>query len=119
MNDKTTYNIAYRNSTCEDVAATVRKMLKKKSDYEVGEVIVCRKYLKLKGIKCSVNFEYVVKAIRGDTITIEDLGGDKKLDLKRYVVKKHFIHSYCRTCHSFQGSSIDDKITVFDWKFLT
>jgi ATP-dependent exoDNAse (exonuclease V) alpha subunit len=32
--------------------------------------------------------------------------------------QKHFIHSYCRTCHSFQGSSINRTITVFDWRFF-
>jgi hypothetical protein len=25
------------------------------------------------------------------------------------------VHNYCRTCHSFQGSSIDEGITIFDW----
>ena len=115
---KTTYNIAYRNTTCEDVAGAVRRMLKKRSDYEVGEVLVCRKYLKLKGIKCSVNFEYIIKTIKGSYITIEDLSSKKSIDLKRELIQKHFIHSYCRTCHSFQGSSISDKITIFDWKFV-
>ena len=33
------------------------------------------------------------------------------------VIQKNFIHNYCRTCHSFQGSSIDDAITIFDHKF--
>ncbi len=54
---ETTNNRAYRNSTCEGVSATVRKMLNKTTDFEVGEVLVCRKYLELKGGKCSVNFE--------------------------------------------------------------
>ena len=53
----TVNNIAYRNSTCESVASTVRNMLKKKTDYEVGEVLVCRKYLKVKGCRCNLNFE--------------------------------------------------------------
>ncbi len=53
----TTNNIAYRNTTCESLAGTVRKMLKKSSDFEVGEVLVCRKCLRIKGGKCSVNFE--------------------------------------------------------------
>jgi hypothetical protein len=114
----TTNNIAYRNTTCESVAGAVRKMLKKTSDFEVDEVLVCRKYLKIKGGKCSVNFEYSVKAIKGDTITIVDLNGEKTFDINRELLKKHFIHSYCRTCHSFQGSSIEGKVTVFDWKFF-
>ena len=32
------------------------------------------------------------------------------------IIRSHFIHNYCRTCHSCQGSSIDDKITIYDWK---
>ena len=27
------------------------------------------------------------------------------------------MHNYCRTCHSFQGSTIDEAITIFDHKF--
>ncbi|MFM7990157.1 MAG: C-terminal helicase domain-containing protein, partial [Candidatus Fonsibacter sp.] len=26
------------------------------------------------------------------------------------------MHNYCRTCHSFQGSTIDEAITIFDHK---
>ena len=113
---QTTSNIAYKNSTCEGVEAAVRKMLNKTSEYEVGEVLVCRKYLKLKGVKCNVNFEYDVKAISGNTVTLEE--GSDKIVLTMDHVRKHFIHSYCRTCHSFQGSSINDKITIFDWNFF-
>ena len=54
---ETTSNIAYRNSTCEKVAATVRDMRGKTTEYDMGEVLVCRKYLKLKGRRCSVIFE--------------------------------------------------------------
>ena len=32
-------------------------------------------------------------------------------------IEANFIHGYCRTCHSFQGSTIDDRITIFDWNF--
>ena len=33
------------------------------------------------------------------------------------LIKKNFVHNYCRTCHSFQGSTIEDAITIFDHKF--
>ena len=33
------------------------------------------------------------------------------------LIKKNFVHNYCRTCHSFQGSTIDEAITIFDHKF--
>ena len=116
---KTAQNIAYKNSTCESVAKDVRKMLKKTDDYEVGEVLVCRKYLKISsGTKCSVNFEYIIKAVKEGSIVIKELHASTSLELKLDVIRKRFIHSYCRTCHSFQGSSIDGKITIFDWRFF-
>lgn len=116
---RTTSNIAYKNSTCETVAKDVRQMLNKTDDYEVGEVLVCRKYLKVSsGTKCSVNFEYTIEAVKAGSLIIKELHSATALELKLEVIKKHFIHSYCRTCHSFQGSSIDDKITIFDWRFF-
>jgi 5-methylcytosine-specific restriction endonuclease McrA len=39
------------------------------------------------------------------------------MEIGRNTADRYFIHSYCRTCHSFQGSSIDDKITILDWRF--
>ena len=115
---KTPNNIAYKNSTCETVAQTVRKMLKKIEEYEIGEVLVCRKYLKGKFGKCSVNFEYVIQAVKSGGIVLKELHGQKPFELNLDLIKKHFIHSYCRTCHSFQGSSIEGKITIFDWRFF-
>ena len=38
------------------------------------------------------------------------------MTLPIHLIKKNFVHNYCRTCHSFQGSSIDEAITVFDHK---
>ena len=112
---ETASNIAYKNSTCEGVAKAVRKMLNKTDDYEVGERLVCRKYLKHNGSKYNVNFEYDITAIEGTTISIQALGETVIRKLKLDHIQKHFIHSYCRTCHSFQGSSISEKITIFDW----
>jgi hypothetical protein len=81
--------------------------------------LVCRKYLKISsGLKCSVNFEFTIEEVKENSLTIKELGSTKTLDLKLDLIKKHFIHSYCRTCHSFQGSSIEGEITIFDWKFF-
>ena len=33
------------------------------------------------------------------------------------LIKKNFVHNHCRTCHSFQGSTIEEAITIFDHKF--
>ena len=68
--------------------------------------------------KCSANFEYIVKKVNDGSIVLKEIHGNASFEQNLDVIKKHFIHSYCRTCHSFQGSSISDKITVFDWRFF-
>ena len=32
------------------------------------------------------------------------------------MVRDNFIHNYCKTCHNFQGSSIDGAMMIFDCK---
>ena len=115
---RTETNIAFKNSTCELVAKAVRKiLLKKTADYNAGEKIVCRKYLKLKNLKFNVNFEYTIDTITGSNFTIIDESTDQAFTLPKDLIQKNFIHSYCRTCHSFQGSSVNEAITIFDTDF--
>ena len=49
---------------------------------------------------------------------LEDIGSEKVYTVSLDLIKKHFIHGYCRTCHSYQGSTIKDEITIFDWNFF-
>ena len=108
----TNFNIAYKNVTCNDVSEKVRRMLRKKQEYEEGEVLVCRKYTKLGKSKIvfNVNYEYTMTEVREATLCLD---GDFWLPLP--LVRTAFVHNYCRSCHSFPGSSIDDAITIFDW----
>ena len=39
------------------------------------------------------------------------------ITLKIHLIKKNFVHNYCKTCHSFQRNNIDDAIAIFDHKF--
>ena len=115
---QTQNNIAFKNSTCEQVAKKVRKyLLKKEADYEVGEKLVCRKYFKIKNAKLQVNFEHTIDSITGTNFTIVDESTDQVLKVPKDLIQKNFIHSYCRTCHSYQGSFIDEAITIFDTDF--
>ena len=114
----TANNIAFRNSTCELVSKAVRKNLfKKQADYEVGEKLVCRKYFKLKTLKFNVNFEHTIDCIKDNAFTIVDESTDQAFALPKDLIQKNFVHSYCRTCHSYQGSSIDEAITIYDTDF--
>ena len=114
---QTTNNIAYMNSTCESVSKIVRENAGKTEDYEVGEKLVCRKFVKEGSYKFRVNFEFAIVASDENTVTLKDESLNETVTIKKSTVQKNFVYSYCRTCHSFQGSSIDDKITIFDWRF--
>lgn len=106
-------NIAFKNATCARVSKAVRKRMAKESDYEVGEVLVCRTYFKTKKVTFQVNYEYKVTQVGRTAITLDD-----QHFLPISLAKRNFIHAYCRTCHSFQGSSIADSITIWDWCYF-
>ena len=66
QNWETIYNIAYKNNTCSSVSNNVRdKLLKKKVPYEVGEVLICRSFFRMK--KGSFPRELPVHYKRGAT----------------------------------------------------
>ncbi len=110
----TLYNIAYKNSTCQRVSEEARQRIQQKREpYEVGEVLLCRSWFKVKRVVFHVNYEYTIAEVAGEMITLSN-----GAELPLTVVRKNFIHNYCRTCHSFQGSSVDEAITIFDWRFL-
>ena len=127
-------NIAYRNETCKNVSNAIRHKLNKKHDYELGEVLICRKYTKIGKHVLHVNFEYTIIGISDKMIKLSDdaavrrnernrqCGRDvdelpEEFDVAKYIIKDSFIFNYCRTAHSIQGSSIDDSITIFDYKY--
>ncbi|MFM7980217.1 MAG: C-terminal helicase domain-containing protein [Candidatus Fonsibacter sp.] len=59
-----------------------------------------------------MNYEYEITAVEGDMITLSNA-----TSLPVGLIKNNFVHNYCRTCHSFQGNTIDEAITIFDHKF--
>ena len=111
-----TKNIAYLNKTCASVAQEIRKKMNRTAEYEVGEKIVCRKWFKVAKDSFNKNFEYEVMDVHGDAITIKD-ATNKTYVLDIGKIRTHFIYNYCVTCHSFQGSSIEEPMTIFGYKF--
>ena len=93
----------------------VRTIQQRQTDYEVGEILVCRKYTKTKSFVCNVNYEYVITEVTDKTISIKEEHEPSTFILPLNLIKTNFIHGYCRTCHSYQGSSINECITIFDW----
>jgi hypothetical protein len=50
-------------------------------------------------------------------ITILDVSNQSEYTLSISKIRSNFIFSYCVTCHSYQGSSIDESMTIFDYKY--
>ena len=111
-------NIAYKNDTCAEVSKHLRKKLNKQNEYEVGEILICREYLKTKYATFSVNFEYEIIAIMQNCLKIKNITSTDTYDVPLKVIRTHFQFNYCTTCHSVQGSTISDSITIFDYKFF-
>jgi ATP-dependent exoDNAse (exonuclease V) alpha subunit len=110
------HNIAYMNDTCKTVSKHIRKLKNKEADYEVGEMLICREYCKTKEYHFSVNFEYVIVGVKPNHIIIKCVSSNEEFVVPIKIINSNFIFSYCGTCHSQQGSSIDSTITIFDYK---
>lgn len=109
-------NIAHLHDTCKNVSNAIRKLENRKGEYEVGEFLICREYTKTNTSVFNVNFKYKIVHIGNDNImTLKNIKTNVLQSLHIDKVRKNFVFAYCATCHSAQGSSIDDDITIFDY----
>ncbi|MFM7978479.1 MAG: C-terminal helicase domain-containing protein, partial [Candidatus Fonsibacter sp.] len=69
-------------------------------------------------MKFNVNYEYVLSQINDTELIITDQSINESYTVPIKYIKANFIHGYCRTCHSLQGSSISREITIFDWELF-
>lgn len=49
-------NIAYTNNTCTEVSKKIRDMKGIKEEYIIGELLICRKYMKINKQKFNTNY---------------------------------------------------------------
>ena len=108
------HNIAYTNIRCRNVASEIRKRLGLKEKYVVGDVLISRKWVKQPRI--NVNLRYRITKIHEGVITLQNISNEKdRLKMLDEEVDSIFIYSYCATCHSSQGSSINTTMTIHEW----
>jgi hypothetical protein len=111
-------NIAYENKTCKAVSSAIRNKLNKVDDYEIGEILICRKYIRIKNkdnVKFQVNFNYKIVNIKGCFFTLENVITGERQNIGDKIIRDAFIFNYCATCHSSQGASINGKVCIFDY----
>eukprot|EP00438_Fugacium_kawagutii_P027024 Skav232522 [mRNA] locus=scaffold1096:1054611:1057742:- [translate_table: standard] len=109
-------SIGYTNRTCRVVSKRVREMKGIKEEYVVGEELICRKYMKVKGKKLNVNYKYEVLEVGDKEVMLRHTATDHKVSINIDVVRKNFIYAYCYTAHSKQGCSVDGEVVIYDWK---
>ena len=112
------HNIAYTNIRCRNVANEIRSRLNKKDKYEVGEILIARKWIETPRV--NVNTRYKIMSMkqdeRGSQITLQNITNEKdKFMLYEPIVDANFIYSYCATCHSSQGASVKGSITIHEY----
>ena len=110
------FNIAFLNNTCKNVSSEIRKKQNRVDEYECGERLICHEYTKINNDVFNVNFQYdIVKLLEG-SLLLKNIKSGKLQAIPIEKVRKSFIFAFCATCHSAQGCSVDDDITIFDYK---
>ena len=112
------HNIAYTNMRCENVANEIRDRLNISEKYVVGDILVARTWIKQPRV--NINLRYRITKIEDDElgkqITLQNIARQEdEFMLSEPIVDKNFIYPYCATCHSSQGSSVKESITIHEW----
>ena len=112
------HNIAYTNMRCENVANEIRDRLNISEKYVVGDILVARTWIKQPRV--NINLRYRITKIEddelGEQITLQNIARQEdEFMLSEPIVDKNFIYPYCATCHSSQGSSVRESITIHEW----
>ena len=78
--------------------------------------------------RININIRYCIKKIEGGMLTLQNICDDDlrsssgrsrdEKDVKIFNEEKVddiFIYSYCATCHSSQGASVKETMTIHEW----
>ena len=108
------FHIAYTNFRCRTVSTEIRARLGKKDKYEVGEILIARKWVR--NPRINMNIRYSIVKIENDELTLQNISiAEDRFTLKEAQVDEIFIYSYCATCHSLQGASVKENIVIHEW----
>ena len=108
------HNLAYRNIRCRTVSTEIRNRLGKKDKYEVGEILIARKWVR--NPRININIRYYITKIEGKMLTLQNISDENDVHIfSEEKVDDIFIYSYCATTHSSQGSSIKETMTIHEW----
>ena len=118
---QTVKNISFFNFRAEIINKHIQEkypiqkgaIQKDKFWYYEGLELICKKHYKAKDIRLYTNYSYILQSIDEKKFTILEPVDNVKMTLNSKLLS-HFKLPHCLTCHSVQGLSIDDKVTLFD-----
>ena len=112
------FNIAFLNTTCKNVSSKKRETENRTSEYKCGERLICREYTTVDKHVFNVNFQYDIVKILDGALLLKNVKDGKLHPLPLHSARSSFIFASCCTCHSAQGCSADDEITIFDYNHI-
>jgi hypothetical protein len=104
-------NVCALNNTVNWVNGLIHKPIDDEK-YYVGLDLICKKSLKFGSVRSCVNGTYTIIDIDEDDFTLAD--GDDVFEVDIKNIKSYFSLPYAKTCHSYQGISESEAITIFD-----
>ena len=109
------HNIAYTNIRCRTASSEIRERLGKRNKYEVGEILIARKWVNIP--RNNINLRCRIVKIEGGKIRLKNMCDDRDaVELSEENIDDIFIYSYCATYHSSQGASVRGNITIHEWQ---
>ena len=108
-------NIAYTNEACKKVSNQIRQLLNKQHEYEIGNTMICKKYMKFKSHTYNVNFRYKIISLNSTMGILQNVKTKEEHPIHIDTLRANFIYSYCYTAHSTQGCSIDGDVVIYEW----
>ena len=81
--------------------------------YYTGLEIICRKRFNEGKYTFNVNYTYEIIKFDEESVWLRDICDDEEIEICIGKMN-HFSLPYCMTCHSVQGLSIAEEITIFD-----
>ena len=118
---KTTKNISFFNFRSEKINKVLQKRMKINTKhieynefmYYEGLELICKKHYKTKDKRLFTNYTYILDKIDDKSFTVLEPVDNVKMTFEIKFLT-YFKLPWCLTCHSVQGLSIDDKVTLFD-----
>ena len=64
-----------------------------------------------------MNYKYTILEVLAQSLRIQHIAKGDVFEVPLNTIRKNFQFNYCATCHSVQGSTIHESITIYDWRF--